>query len=355
LFLHLPAIVAFGVSQGVPLGHVLAETAVVALCALVAASTSDWRRREFGAAATAVGLVSCSAVLVHLAGGMIEMHFHFFVVLSALALYQDWLPFLVAVGYVGVHHGIVGVVAPRLVYNHPDAIAHPIRWAAVHSAFVLAAAVANIVAWRLNEEQALKDALTRLPNRRLFHDRLDQAFARAHRSRTTLAVLNIDLDGFKSINDTHGHAAGDVLLAQVAERLRRSIRATDTAARLGGDEFAVILEDVSSLDAAGDVATRILEAISDRYELGASSAAVSASIGIACTPAPGDAQDLLLHADRSMYSVKRAGGGAVADALEAGGGRPPSTRPDRPRPSDPPPPTGAPGGRRRSDARSDAS
>jgi hypothetical protein len=107
LFLHLPAIVAFGVSQGVPLGHVLAETSVVALCAVVAASTSDWRRREFGAAAAAVGLVSCSAVLVHLAGGMIEMHFHFVVVLSAVALYQDWLPFLVAVGYVGVHHGIV--------------------------------------------------------------------------------------------------------------------------------------------------------------------------------------------------------------------------------------------------------
>ena len=310
LLAHIPGVIVFGLTQGVSVNHVLLEAGAVAFFG--ALGLRSWARRELAAASTAIGLVTSSAVLVHLASGTIEVHFHFFVVVSALALYQDWVPFGVAVVYVGLHHGVFGVAAPHLVYNHPDAIAHPVRWALVHSGFVLAAAAASIVAWRLNEEEALKDALTKLPNRRLFHDRLEQAFARARRSQTMLAVLNVDLDGFKAVNDTHGHAVGDEVLAGVALRLRRAIRTTDTAARLGGDEFAVILEDVGNSAEIGVVAERILASVSAPFELGEVSARVGASIGIATTLSATTTTELLVTADRSMYAIKRTGGGAVA-------------------------------------------
>jgi PAS domain S-box-containing protein len=98
-----------------------------------------------------LGLITASAVLVHLSGGYIEMHFHFFVMVVLIALYQDWIPFLLAIGYVVLHHGVVGVLMPTAVYNHPAALAHPWQWAAVHGAFVLAASIASIVSWRIYE------------------------------------------------------------------------------------------------------------------------------------------------------------------------------------------------------------
>ena len=102
---------------------------------------------------------------MHLWGGAIEAHFHFFVMIGVLTLYQDWLPFLVAIGYVVLHHGLVGVIAPETVYNHPAAVENPWRWALIHGAFVLAASAAHVVAWRTNENQLLRDPLTGLPSR----------------------------------------------------------------------------------------------------------------------------------------------------------------------------------------------
>jgi hypothetical protein len=95
--------------------------------------------------------VTSSAVLVHFSGGTIEAHFHFFVVVILLTLYEDWIPFLIAFGYVVVHHGLAGSLAPQSVYNHPDAIADPWKWALIHGAFVSAAGLGAIIAWRLNE------------------------------------------------------------------------------------------------------------------------------------------------------------------------------------------------------------
>ena len=107
-----------------------------------------------GAAATlvSVGLITSSAVLVHIWGGVIEAHFHFFVMIVLLSLYEDWLPFLVAAAYVVIHHGLTGALEPHPVYNHADAIAHPWKWAAIHGLFVAGAGIGSVVAWRLNEE-----------------------------------------------------------------------------------------------------------------------------------------------------------------------------------------------------------
>jgi PAS domain S-box-containing protein len=130
--------------------HTAAEGLVVAAFAAVA--TLARAHRAVQASAIALGLMSASAILVHLSGGFIEWHFHFFVMLVFLALLQDWLPFLLAVGYVAVHHGLVGVLWPEHVYNHPAALAAPWTWAAIHAGFVLFSCVGSVLAWRLNEQ-----------------------------------------------------------------------------------------------------------------------------------------------------------------------------------------------------------
>ena len=150
LWLHVPIVLAYGLAGDTPIGDVLVETAIVAV--LGAAATLVGNNREAGAALVSVGLMTCSAVLIHLSGGYIELHFHFFVMVVALTLYEDWVPFLVAIAYVAIHHGLMGTIDPDGVYNHPAAQAHPWRWAFIHAAFILAAAVAAVAAWRLNEE-----------------------------------------------------------------------------------------------------------------------------------------------------------------------------------------------------------
>ncbi len=129
--------------------HTVGEGLIVAVFAAV----GSWPRlgRTTRATAVAFGLMSSSAILVHLSGGYIELHFHFFVMLTFLALYQDWIPYLLAILYVGVHHGGIGVLWPEEVYNHPAAYAAPWTWAGIHAFFVLWASVGTVVAWRFNE------------------------------------------------------------------------------------------------------------------------------------------------------------------------------------------------------------
>ena len=204
---HVAGIFVFALIRGYGTMHAVAETGIVGVFAAMAALGHRYRR--FSSAMAAVGLVTSSAVIVHLSGGTIEAHFHFFVMVGILTLYQDWLPFLLAIGFVVVHHAVVGTLAPDQVYNHPAAVREPMRWAVLHGLFVLACQRGQHRRVALNEEQALRDSLTRLPNRRLFHDRLGHALARAVRSPGRLAVLFIDLDDFKNVNDTMGHGAGD--------------------------------------------------------------------------------------------------------------------------------------------------
>jgi diguanylate cyclase (GGDEF)-like protein len=158
--------------------------------------------------------------------------------------------------------------------------------------------------------QALHDALTGLPNRALFGDRLEHALQRAERTGTIVAVLFLDLDRFKTVNDSLGHAAGDELLCAVAGRIGDCMRGADTAARLGGDEFAVLLEDLSSSDEAVRVAERIIELLRTPVVLAGREVFASASIGIATGTHPDG--DLLRQADVAMYRAKAEGKGRYA-------------------------------------------
>ena len=155
---------------------------------------------------------------------------------------------------------------------------------------------------------AYHDSLTGLPNRALFLDSLNRALQRATRQRTDVTVLFIDLDRFKDVNDSLGHAAGDGLLACVAGRIRKCLRGEDSAARLGGDEFAVLLERTSGYDAGWLVAGRITEALLEPIQLADREVLASASIGIASSEQSAHtADDLLRNADIAMYSAKRGG------------------------------------------------
>lgn len=157
------------------------------------------------------------------------------------------------------------------------------------------------------EYQALHDPLTGLPNRTLFNDRLEQALMEARRSGESLAVCLMDLNRFKEINDTLGHAIGDQLLQQVALRVRGALRESDTVARLGGDEFAIVLHHVDNTQHATYAAQKILKQLEQPMELDGHTLDIAASIGIALFPDHGDDGEILLRcADLAMYEAKRA-------------------------------------------------
>jgi diguanylate cyclase (GGDEF)-like protein/PAS domain S-box-containing protein len=160
--------------------------------------------------------------------------------------------------------------------------------------------------------QAVHDPLTGLPNRALFYDRVAVAMARGERSGIAPAVLFLDLDGFKWINDSFGHPVGDELLLQVAERLKDCLRESDTCARLGGDEFAILIEDGAQDRDVARVAERILQAVSRRFVLTGTDAATTVSIGIARAEPGMDADAVLRSADLAMYMAKSTGKGRFA-------------------------------------------
>jgi len=161
--------------------------------------------------------------------------------------------------------------------------------------------------------RASHDALTGLPNRTLFEERLDQAVSRSRRRGDRVAVIFLDLDGFKPVNDSLGHRTGDLLLAAVAERMRACIRKEDTVARIGGDEFVVLLEDITRDEEAVGAARRILGAMRRPFVLGDRVVSITASLGVASSGPDLQAgkRDLVSDADRAMYRAKRAGGDGI--------------------------------------------
>jgi diguanylate cyclase (GGDEF)-like protein/PAS domain S-box-containing protein len=424
---HAVGIFAFGLVVGVGPLHSLLEGSAVAFWA-VAANFSGFGQRTRSVAAS-FGLLTASALLVHLAGGAIEAHFHFFVMIAVIALYQDWVPFLFAIGFVVVEHGLVAVIFPSAVYDHADAWAEPWKWAIIHGAFVLGASAAHVAHWRLSEltqaerrrtqethsrlaaivtssddaivstsvdgnvtswnagaehlfgytaaemlgqpmllvqdrpgrgdqvdsfetqwrrkngslvdisaslgsiqdasgnwigtaiiardttdrkraeealaHQAHYDPLTDLPNRILLYQELQTAVRNSTRDETPLALLMLDLDRFKEVNDTFGHHYGDLLLKDVGRRLQVALGDNGILARLGGDEFAALLVGTDGAQATS-IAQQLLVALQEPLVIEHRSLPLGASIGIALCPEHGvDADTLLLRADVAMYLAKR--------------------------------------------------
>jgi diguanylate cyclase len=326
---HVPILLGYGLTQGRSVGHAIVDALLPAAFVLAGIPKRLGRGLR-------------SVVLVHLSHGLIEAHFHFFVMVALLTLYQDWKPFLVAIALTVIEHGVTGVVAPHAVYNHPDAWAHPWKWAFVHGAFVVAASAASITAWAMSEadhrrvkdatsrlhaqrvallsHEAHHDSLTGLPNRRMVLDHLQAAAQRSAASGTLVGVLFVDLDRFKHVNDTYGHLIGDVVLKATADRLRLAVRGSDMAARLGGDEFVVVYEglaDAGALAVAKERVERALEApvrVDDELVL-----TLAASVGHVLAAGAEQAMDLIERADLDMYRVKhlRRGDLAISQSPES--------------------------------------
>ncbi|MDP2246798.1 MAG: diguanylate cyclase, partial [Nitrosomonadales bacterium] len=187
-----------------------------------------------------------------------------------------------------------------------------VEWDASGSPSRIVGTQTDISARKETEEliwkQANFDGLTSLPNRRMFFNRLSEEIKRAARNKKAFAVMFIDLDGFKPVNDKWGHQAGDDLLVQVSQRLTTCIRQTDTSARFGGDEFTVILTGLSDAADVEVIASKVLDSLNQPFDLGGRIAQISASIGIATYPAHGvDGDSLISHADSAMYDAKGIG------------------------------------------------
>lgn len=199
-------------------------------------------------------------------------------------------------------------------------IASLVRGSTQQPPFVLAMiedVTERVAQQRALEHQALHDGLTGLPNRVLLRDRLQQAILNGQREGEGVALLLMDLDRFKDVNDTFGHHHGDALLKVVGARLATVLRSSDTVARLGGDEFAVVLPGLHDQGAANQCASKILQALEQPFNLEGQTLAVAASIGIAVFPDHGaDAETLIRHADIAMYVAKRGSGGYAVYTVE---------------------------------------
>jgi diguanylate cyclase (GGDEF)-like protein len=276
--------------------------------------------------AVVLGLMTAAALFTHMSGGVLETHFYFFVLVVLLTLYEDWLVFVVAVGYVLLHHGIIGTLEPRQVFDRPDEFANPWKWAAIHAVYVAAAGVAGIVAWRLNENVRARmravqgelsvishtDSLTGLGNRRRLMADLEQALEEGDPA----VLVLLDLDGFKAYNDTFGHGAGDALLARLGQQLATALTGRGSAYRPGGDEFCVLAPAAS--DTAASLEALAVDALTEASGIFTVSAA---SGSVLLGDEAHSVTSALRVADERMYAQKAAkrtgAGGQAKDVLLA--------------------------------------
>ena len=193
IWIHLGALGVAGLIVGQSAGDLLFELGPILACGLAAALPTGSRRLR--GTMVAFAALYCSAALVNMTNGSTEAHFHFFVIVTMLAAYEEWVPYLLAIAFVVVHHGLVGVLDPSSVYDHSSAVASPWKWALIHAAFILGLSVVNVISWRLNENVRAEAA---------------EALARTRRSETEfrdafedapIGMAIVDLDGrFDRVN-----------------------------------------------------------------------------------------------------------------------------------------------------------
>jgi diguanylate cyclase (GGDEF)-like protein len=310
LWLNVLVVPVYGVASGHS-SLVNDIDSAVALGVLAALGAAPRLSRKLRMASASLGLLTAAAFVIHDSGGLTETHFYFFVLIIVLTLYEDWMPFLLAVAFVLIHHGVLGTLDPHSVFDRPAEWANPWKWAAIHAAFVAAAGLAALAAWRLNEDVRAKmrtalgqlevasetDHLTSLGNRR----KLMADLAEISDAGTSAVLVVLDLDGFKSYNDTFGHQAGDLLLTRIGARLREAVDGQGCAYRLGGDEFCSIWQ----LDEAGGATAEAVSAaaMSERGE----GFSITGASGAVCMPREAStAEEALQTADLRMYADKQA-------------------------------------------------
>ena len=282
----------------------------LALLAFGAIATWNSASRTWRSVGASLGLLTGAATLVDISGGLIEMHFSFFVIVVVLTLYEEWLPFLLAVVFVLIHHGVMGTIDPRAVFGGVREEHDPWAWAGIHAMFMALAGIAGITAWGLNERVrdrmratqrelerlGLTDPLTGVRNRRSLMSDLGEAALAG--DDVVLAIF--DLDGFKEYNDRFGHPAGDSLLIRLTAVLESTIEGHARAYRLGGDEFCVLSGPLAD-DDPDTLVERWRACFSERGE----GFSISASSGAAGIPQETtDASEALRLCDRRMYATK---------------------------------------------------
>jgi diguanylate cyclase (GGDEF)-like protein len=287
--------------------YIAEPAAMLAFAALAGWTAASRKWRSLSAS---MGLLTGAAALVDISGGLTEMHFSFFVVILVLTLYEEWAPFLLAVAFVLIHHGVMGTIDPSAVFDTRAARAHPWTWAGIHALFVSVAGAAGVTAWGLNERVrdrmrevqrqlehlGLTDSLTGLGNRRQLIGDIERLIDAGRPAALTI----FDLDGFKEYNDRFGHPAGDALLVRLTATLRRTVAGTGSAYRLGGDEFCVLADGIDGDELDGHQ-SEWTGCFSERGE----GFSITASSGLALIPEEADtASDALRLCDQRMYVRK---------------------------------------------------
>lgn len=304
LWLYAAGLVGFGWFQGYSPTHLAVDGGAVAVFA--AWATQPLGGRKLRACLASLGLLVAAALGVHLSGGKIEAHFAYFVVIALLMVYQDWLPFLVAIAFVVLEHGTIGILLPAAVYDHAAAQSNPWAWAGIHGAFVLAASTANLAYWRFSEidhERAMAaqhkaarvDGLTGATNRRGWEEELPRTLALAGRNALPLSLAILDFDNFKDYNDSWGHQKGDLLLQRAVDSWKMSLREEDVLARYGGDEFGLIMPGCN-LASAVSVLDRL-------YALAPEGQ--TCSVGVGLWNGEESASELIARVDSALYERKK--------------------------------------------------
>ena len=247
LWLHVLGLPVLGVVAGEPLLHSMADVGIVAACAVAAGLTS--LSRTVRASAATLGLFASSALLVHFYDGLIELHFHFFVTIPVISLYQAWTPYLLGVGFVLVHHALIGTMSAERVYNHPAAQQNPAGFALLHGAFVLAESLACLMYWRLTEDaldaERRQRSETEASNDALFkanREVSDLVAMLSHDLRTPLTVIN----GYTELGLQTWPALEDSQRRQLLERVGRAGRSLQ---ELLEDTLAASAFDAGALEA----------------------------------------------------------------------------------------------------------